>query len=185
MNEQHVKLSKKLSYILRHNPLSIGLKLDEHGWGNVNFILSKMKIDLTTLEQIVQTDSKQRYAFNDDHTLIRANQGHTIEVDIGFEKVDPKDLPKILFHGTLQKVLPDIRKEGLKPMSRHHVHLSSVIHTAREVAQRRHMPWVVLSISSEKMSEDGIQFYKSANGVWLTDYVDPKYILDYEHTGGN
>lgn len=171
------KLSVFISLILRHKPDVAGIQLDEHGWANVDELINGINntgrnIDINILEEIVTTDNKQRYSFNDDKTLIRANQGHSIPVDVELEEKQP---PEYLYHGTADRFLDSITTEGLKPMSRLYVHLSSDEETALKVGKRHGKP-VVLRIKSEEMYNDGIKFYLSQNGVWLTKYVDVKYI---------
>lgn len=174
-------LSKFLSLILRHDPASVGITLDSQGWANIDELISGMKskgkkITMIDLQAIVDEDSKGRYSFNDDKTKIRANQGHSIKVDLGLKEETP---PKILYHGTNSRFLEAILKEGLKPMARHHVHLSADLETAENVGGRRLKDGTsthVFHISTEQMLKDGIKFYKSENGVWLTDNVSPKYL---------
>lgn len=171
------KISKFLSLVLRHKPETIHLKLDEHGWADTNFLITAMQkagyaIDLDILKEIVATSDKQRFKFTDDFTLIRANQGHSIEVDLKFEAKTP---PEVLYHGTAIRNLESIKQHGLLKQTRHHVHLSADAETARAVGMRYGKP-VVLKIEAQRMYKDGITFYQSENGVWLTEFVDPKYI---------
>jgi len=171
------KLSVFISLILRHNPDAACIKLDEHGWANVNELIDGIKntgrtINMDILEEIVRTDNKQRYSFNQDKTLIRANQGHSIPVDVELEEKQP---PQYLYHGTANRFLDSIMVEGLKPMSRLYVHLSKDEETALKVGKRHGKP-VVLKIKTEEMLKNGVKFYLSQNGVWLTKYVDEKYI---------
>ena len=172
------KLSKFISLILRHKPEEIGITLDDFGWAKVEDLInginnSGRKIDIGILEEIVRTDNKQRYSFNEDKTKIRANQGHSIPVTIEFKEPEP---PNTLYHGTATKFMESIKHQGIKSMSRLYVHLSKDFETAKQVGER-HGECVVLVINAKRMSEDGIKFYLSENGVWLTEYVDPKYIL--------
>ncbi|MCD7821945.1 MAG: RNA 2'-phosphotransferase [Clostridiales bacterium] len=168
--------SKYLSLILRHHPESIGITLNEHGWAEVDELIAGVSrthpLTMETLEQIVREDEKQRYSFNEDKTLIRANQGHSIPVDVELEEVEP---PEVLYHGTGQKSTASIDKQGLLRMSRLYVHLSADYDTARKVGQRHGKP-VVYRIHSGKMHTDGFQFYRSVNGVWLTKAVPPRYL---------
>lgn len=171
------KLSVFISLALRHKPDVAGIQLDEHGWANVDELLNGINntgrnIDMDILEEIVRTDNKQRYSFNDDKTLIRANQGHSIPVDVELEEKQP---PQYLYHGTADGFLYSIMTDGLKPMSRLYVHLSQDEETAMKVG-KRHVKPVVLMIRSNVMYNDGVKFYLSQNGVWLTKYVDRKYI---------
>jgi len=165
-------LSKKLSYILRHQPQSIGLKLDEYGWANVEELLQNLQAQQTTvtweaLQEVVSKNNKKRFAFNGDKTKIRASQGHSIPIKLGYEPLEP---PEILFHGTAQKYLDAILTEGLQKQNRHHVHLSSDIETAQNVG-KRHGKVVILEVQSRKMYHNGMLFFQSENGVWLTDTV--------------
>lgn len=164
-----------ISLILRHKPEVIGITLDEHGWANVDELISgiakRQYFDMSMLEEIVATDSKQRYSFNEDKTLIRANQGHSIPVDVELEKAMP---PEYLYHGTGEKYVSSIEVQGLMPQSRLYVHLSSDNNTAEKVGARHGKP-VVYRISAGKMAEDGYVFYKAVNGVWLTKKVPIEY----------
>ena len=171
------KLSIFLSLVLRHKPDAAGIFLDEHGWANVEDLINGIKntgrnINMSILEDIVETDSKQRYSFNEDKTLIRANQGHSVPVDVNLEKMKP---PKFLYHGTADQFLNSIMEEGLKPTNRLYVHLSTDIETAIRVGKRHGNP-VVLKIHSNQMYEEGCIFYLSKNGVWLTRDVQIKYL---------
>lgn len=179
--EKMVNTSKFISLILRHKPDVIGITLDEHGWANVDDLLTGLNkaghiVCMKDLEDIVSTDNKQRYSFNEDKTLIRANQGHSINVDVELKEVEP---PSILYHGTTKDVLESIYEQGIKPMSRLYVHLSKDIDTATKVAKRRRNP-IILEVNTEQMRKDNIKFYLSSNGVWLTKYVDSKYIKEME-----
>lgn len=168
--------SKFISLILRHKPETIGITLDEHGWANVDELIAGIskthEINREILEEIVRTDNKQRYSFNEDKTLIRANQGHSIPVDVELEEVEP---PKYLYHGTGKKFREFIDAEGLKPKSRLYVHLSEDIETATKVGSR-HGKAVVYRVFAGWMHKNGFRFYRSVNGVWLTKDVPTKYI---------
>ena len=172
------RLSVFISLVLRHKPEAAGIVLDEHGWADVKELLAGIRgtgrrIDMEELERIVASDEKQRYSFNEDHTLIRANQGHSIPVDVELPEADP---PDVLYHGTAVRSLEAIRKSGgLKPMSRLYVHLSKDYETALKVGSRHGKP-CVLEINTKRMREDKIRFYLSRNGVWLTKFVDLKYV---------
>ena len=170
-------LSKFISLILRHKPETIEIKLDSAGYAKVDELISGIQksgkeIDIFILEEIVSSDNKQRYSFSEDKTKIRANQGHSIQVDIGLKKKNP---PNVLYHGTSKRFLESIIREGIKPMSRLYVHLSKDIETARSVGVRHGEP-VVLQINTKTMSELGYDFYLSENDVWLTEYVPSEYI---------
>lgn len=168
--------SRFISLILRHKPETIGITLDEHGWANVKDLIEGIKktrpIDMDMLEEIVRTDNKQRYSFNEDKTFIRANQGHSIPVDVELKKAVP---PDILYHGTGEKYVSSIDKEGLLPKSRLYVHLSKDEETAVNVGKRHGKP-VIYKVDARKMQEDGFEFFLSVNGVWLTKEVPVKYL---------
>lgn len=168
--------SKYLSLILRHKPETIGITLDEHGWANVDELIAGIakthRCSMDILEEIVRTDEKQRYSFNEDKTLIRANQGHSIPVDVELEEVMP---PAELWHGTGEKYTESIDKQGLIPKSRLYVHLSGDEDTAVRVGRRHGKP-VLYIVKSGEMYRDGFRFYLSKNGVWLTKEVPVKYL---------
>lgn len=171
------RLSKFLSLILRHRPEVIGITLDESGWANVKELIEKMnatgdKISFETLNYIVETNAKKRFAFNPDKTKIRANQGHSITVDHNFKALTP---PEFLFHGTGEQFVTSILKQGILKRQRHHVHLSLDKETAYKVGQRHGKP-VILKIEALKMYEAGFSFYRSENNVWLTNYVPVEFI---------
>lgn len=176
-NKDLESASKYISLILRHKPETIGITLDEHGWANVDELIKgvskKYPINIEILENIVATDNKQRYSFNDDKTLIRANQGHSIPVDVELAIVNP---PEVLYHGTGEKFVESIDAQGLIPKSRLYVHLSADIDTAVKVGNRHGKP-VVYKVLSGKMCQNGYTFYKSVNGVWLTKRVPIEYML--------
>ena len=168
--------SKFISLILRHKPEIIGIALDEHGWANTDELIEGVnkthRLTMDLLEEIVQSDEKQRYSFNDDKTLIRANQGHSIPVDVELSITIP---PDILYHGTGEKSVASINQQGLLPMSRLYVHLSYEKETAIKVGKRHGKP-VVYEVLSGQMVKDGFSFYRSLNGVWLTKAVPVKYL---------
>ena len=166
-----------MSLVLRHKPEHLDLTLDENGWVKVDLLLAAMQrqgldVDRDLLEEVVRDNDKQRFAFNEDRTQIRANQGHSIEVDVELEQKTP---PSVLLHGTVEKFLDAIRESGLEKMNRQHVHLSGDLETANKVGSRRGKP-VILQIDAAKMEKNGHVFYLSANGVWLTDHVPPGFI---------
>ena len=162
--------------ILRHKPEEIGITLDEHGWADVKELIEgvskRYPLDMETLEEIVLTDEKQRYSFNEDHTLIRANQGHSIPVDVELKETVP---PEILYHGTGEKYVDSIDATGLIPKSRLYVHMSPDTETAFKVGSRHGKP-VIYEVLSGQMHKDGYAFYLSVNGVWLTKEVPIKYL---------
>ena len=178
--------SKFLSLLLRHNPSAIGLTLDEHGWADVPALIAGINaagpyhLDLALLEEIVRTDEKQRYSFNEDHTMIRANQGHSIPVDVELEAKAP---PAVLYHGTGEKFAASIDAMGLIPKSRLYVHLSADPETARNVGARHGKP-VIYEVDGRAMAADGYTFYLSANGVWLTKEVPARYLVRQGGNGG-
>jgi putative RNA 2'-phosphotransferase len=177
MEKQIKHISKLLSLVLRHEPLHIGLTLNENGWANVEDFIRKVNnkgiaLDFETLQMVVETNDKKRFTFNENKTLIRANQGHSIEVELNLKEQPP---PEFLYHGTVQKFLNAIKKEGLQKMRRQHVHLSKDIETSMKVGSRRGLP-VILIVQSGEMNKDGYTFYLSDNDVWLTDQVPVKYI---------
>jgi len=172
-----IRISKFLSLVLRHQPETIGVVLDENGWTPVTTLLEKMQaagttINLPLLKEVVATNSKQRFAFSEDESMIRANQGHSVGIDLAFEPIEP---PTVLYHGTSEHVVAAILKEGLQKRSRHHVHLSADVQTVRAVGQRYGKP-VVLIVAALQMHKEGYPFYQSANGVWLTEHVPPVYL---------
>lgn len=173
-NTNITQISKYLSLILRHQPQSLGLVLDPNGWANVDELLkkSRLKFSIQQLLEVVEKNDKQRFILSDDKTKIRANQGHSIKIDLD---LSPQIPPNILYHGTVEKYINDIKKVGLKKMNRNHVHLSKDMGTAQKVGSRRGTA-IILKIDAEAMSSDGILFYCSENGVWLTDNVPTKYI---------
>lgn len=175
-HSKHTKISKFLSYVLRHHPDSIGLQLDAQGWAEVDELLTcaaraNTPFSLTTLHEVVASNSKKRFSFNAAGTHIRANQGHSIPIDL---QLEPRTPPAILYHGTATRFLAAIQREGLHPRKRHHVHLSADVATATAVG-KRHGQVVILQIDAQQMQIDGCQFYCSENGVWLTNAVAPRY----------
>lgn len=170
------EMSKYLSYILRHNPSDAGINLDSQGWVEVDELIKKVsqkgyKLTSETLKELVENNNKKRFAFSEDGLYIRANQGHSIDVDLGYKDAEP---PAELYHGTADRFIDTILKEGLKPMSRHAVHLSKDENTAIAVGKRHGNPSVIL-VDAKQMFADGCKFQVSDNGVWLTEQVDPKY----------
>ena len=172
------KTSKFIALILRHKPETIGITLDEHGWADVKELINginatgKHHLDMAMLEEIVRTDEKQRYSFNEEHTLIRANQGHSIPVDVELKESIP---PAVLFHGTGEKYVSSIDEQGLIPKSRLYVHMSADKETAKTVGSRHGKP-VIYEIDCKAMAHDGYKFYLSENHVWLTKAVPAKYL---------
>ena len=175
--KQLTHISKFLSLVLRHQPETIGIQLDSNGWADVNELIEKsntngITIDKETLHHIVETNSKKRFAFNDTLDKIRASQGHSVEIALGYENQKP---PEILYHGTNLQVVQSILDKGIEKQSRQHVHLSNDLETAVKVGQRHGKP-LVFKVLAEQMYNVNFQFYISDNGVWLTDYVPAKYL---------
>ncbi|MFU8871703.1 RNA 2'-phosphotransferase [Micromonospora sp. SL4-19] len=171
-----VRVSKKMSLALRHRPDRFGLALDRAGWVPVADLLAALRISRVELDAVVAGNDKQRFAVErgpDGADRIRANQGHSVAVDLGLTPATP---PERLFHGTSDSVAPAIRLQGLRRGRRHHVHLSPDVETARRVGSRRGGAVVVFTVDSAAMAENGYLFYRSANGVWLTDAVPPAYL---------
>jgi putative RNA 2'-phosphotransferase len=171
-------ISKFMSLVLRHKPEEIGLVIDDNGWVNVEELIAKMNkkglsVSFDLIDKIVQTNDKKRFAFSNDKTLIRASQGHSIDIDLDLTPVEP---PETLYHGTAERFVESILKTGLHKQSRQHIHLSATVETAISVGGRHGKP-VVLRIQSGKMHQEGFKFYLSENKVWLTDSVPAQYIL--------
>ncbi len=177
MENRLIRVSKFLAKYLRHAPDELGLTLQPGGWVPVDDLLSaagkhSFPITYDELVDCVETNDKQRFAFDETGDLIRANQGHSVEVDLQLEEREP---PEVLYHGTVERFLPSILADGLDKRKRHHVHLSKDRETARKVGSRRGRP-VVLEVDAGRMHRDGHKFFVSANGVWLTDSVPPGYL---------
>lgn len=178
MADRTVRVSKFLSLVLRHRPEKIGIALDSQGWVSVSELLKGCRehnfpLTRKELRAVVDTNDKKRFSFSQDGLFIRANQGHSVEVELGYEPAVP---PPVLYHGTAERFLPSIERHGLMRGERHHVHLSETTETAKAVGQRYGKP-AVLKIASAQMREEGYVFFRSANGVWLTEHVPAKYIM--------
>jgi putative RNA 2'-phosphotransferase len=176
-DRRRTELSKFLSFVLRHRPEAVGISLDAHGWVEIERLLSAFRthgkpLTRPLLDEIVSTSPKQRFAISEDGARIRASQGHSVEVDLAYEPAAP---PEVLFHGTVAANLAAIRADGLRKMARHHVHLSPDAATARVVGARRGKP-LVLEIAAGRMARAGHVFFRSANGVWLTEHVPGEFI---------
>ena len=170
-------LSKFLSLVLRHKPEEIGLELDPQGWASTEELLAKMQargfsIDLAILQQVVKENDKQRFKLSEDLSRIRANQGHSIHIELG---LTPQVPPDVLFHGTAKRNIPSILEKGLLKGARQHVHLSYEKETAIKVGTRHGKP-IVFQVDTRKMHQEGHPFFQSENGVWLTDYVAPRFL---------
>jgi putative RNA 2'-phosphotransferase len=178
MSKQDVSKSKFLSLVLRHKPETIGISLDPNGWVDVDALLDALEehnhaMSIEELERVVRENDKQRFILSEDRRRIRANQGHSVQVDLGLQ---PQVPPESLFHGTIDAFMESIFANGLQKGQRHHVHLSPNLETAIKVGQRRGKP-VILEIRSGEMHRAGHNFFVSANGVWLTDFVPVQFIV--------
>jgi putative RNA 2'-phosphotransferase len=174
---QLVRASKFLSKHLRHEPEALGLKLEPGGWVEVDVLLAGcarkgLRLTRAELDEVVERNSKQRFSFDETGTRIRANQGHSVGVDLELAPVEP---PPALYHGTGHRTADAIEREGLRKMARHHVHLSAETDTARTVGARHGRP-VIFTVDAAAMRAAGYLFYCSANGVWLVDEVPPEYL---------
>jgi putative RNA 2'-phosphotransferase len=172
-----VRVSKRLSYVLRHRPESVGLRLDEAGWVGVDDLLAALAsgglpLSHDELDVVVATNDKRRFAYDPSGRRIRASQGHSVPVDLGYAPSRP---PGVLFHGTVDRALCAVLAEGLRPVDRHAVHLSADVATARAVGARRGR-LVVLRVDAAGMAAEGAVFTRSANGVWLTDAVPARHL---------
>lgn len=179
-DQNYNKISKFLSYVLRHQPDAIGLILDDHGWANIEELINKANqsgevttLDRSLIQDVVDSNDKKRFFISDDGQSIRASQGHSVNVDLQLKPVEP---PEFLYHGTATRFLESILKEGLKPQQRQYVHLSKDIETATKVGQRYGKP-VILTINAQLMCEQGFKFFLSENGVWLTNNVPSIYLF--------
>lgn len=177
MSKRAVIVSKFLSLVLRHKPERIGLRLDEAGWTGVDELLHACRahgfpLTREELKDVVHGSDKQRFSFSEDGTSIRANQGHSVHVELGYAPAAP---PDVLYHGTAERFLASIKEKGLIKGARHHVHLSLDAETALVVGKRHGKP-LVLKVWSAQMHADGCVFYQSANNVWLVEHVPAKYL---------
>lgn len=167
--------SKKISYLLRHNPED--LTMDTEGFVEVSDLLEKLDIKMSKLEKIVEKNDKKRFTFNDDKTKIRANQGHSIDgIDLGLKSKKP---PIYLYHGTSPSFLDSIMQTGIKKRTRNHVHLSPDVETAYSVGKRhsgKDTEPIILQVNASLMDFNGFKFSQSKNGVWLTDLIPPEYL---------
>jgi len=178
MNDTHTQTSKFLSYVLRHEPQSIGLVLDSEGWADIGALIegaraSGRQLDRALIDAVVANNDKKRFAVSGDGQRIRAVQGHsTTDVAIAYEARTP---PATLYHGTATRFLASILADGLRPGQRHHVHLSEHMATAVEVGRRYGEP-VILRIDAGAMHGQGFAFFRADNGVWLTDKVPALFL---------
>ncbi|MCL4263497.1 MAG: RNA 2'-phosphotransferase [Anaerolineae bacterium] len=177
MDKQYTSISKFLSLVLRHRPEVVGIELDEQGWAAIDLLLAACAahgrtISRAELDYVVANNNKQRFAVSEDGQRMRASQGHSVVINLGYEPAEP---PGLLYHGTAVQNLPSIRRQGLLKGKRHHVHLSAEQTTAQSVGQRHGQP-VVLIVRASEMIAAGFPFFQSANGVWLTETVPYHYI---------
>jgi putative RNA 2'-phosphotransferase len=179
VSSQYTRVSKFLSFVLRHHPEAIGLTLDANGWVDINELIEKANyhnranpLTRALIDEVVASNDKQRFAISEDGARIRANQGHSVGIDLQLKPMEP---PEVLYHGTATRFLTGILKDGLQAQQRQYVHLSKDIQTATQVGQRYGKP-VVLKIKARLMHGQGFMFYLSQNGVWLTDAVPAQYI---------
>jgi len=175
MKDNTTKISKAMSLLLRHKPEAGHISLDAQGWVSIDDLIIGLThlgqhATATDIEHIVATNDKQRFIINGNR--IRANQGHSVTVELGLPPATP---PAVLYHGTVQKFLSTIFRDGLQKRKRHHVHLSADVTTATTVGDRRGQA-VILNIDAARMHADGHQFFVTANQVWLTDHVPPSYL---------
>lgn len=175
-NDPLVRASKHLSLVLRHDPASVGLTLTEDGWVGVSDLLAALsgRLDRPMLDRVVAENNKKRFEFSEDGLRIRARQGHSVDVDLGYEPTVP---PEFLYHGTAVSAFAAIRKSGLVKMGRHAVHLSADTATARNVGGRHGKPVVLVVCAGALHRQTGAEFFLTANGVWLTDQVPPGFIV--------
>ena len=179
MSEHYTRISRYLSYVLRHRPDELGLQLDDGGWIDVDVLLAACaangrRITNDDLAWVVAHNDKGRFAFDGGRLRIRATQGHSVPVELGYEPAEP---PELLFHGTAERFLESIRREGLVRGSRHHVHLSADAGTAKEVGTRHGRP-AVLEVRAGDMARVGHVFFLATNGVWLTDAVPSDFLRE-------
>lgn len=178
MDKDIRKASKFMSLLLRHKPEAIGLELDECGWANIEELVALsiqagQPLELPVIQSVVETSDKQRFSISDCGGFVRANQGHSIPVDLNLEPVEP---PELLYHGTATRFVESIFQQGLKKQRRQHVHLSATRETALAVGRRHGKP-MILRVRAKEMHQCGHSFYQSRNGVWLTNHVPQSYIL--------
>lgn len=181
--KQDKKLSKFLSLILRHKPQTVGICLDDEGWADVQELLTALNsnhhhVDMARLEHIVATNDKQRFAFDEHKQKIRANQGHSIKIDLKLSEVAP---PEILYHGTARGAVDGIMAQGIDKQTRQYVHLSTDVDTAIKVG-KRHGKAVVFVVQAGQMHIAGMKFYQADNGVWLTEHVPVAYLSVFKGT---
>ncbi|AXG68738.1 RNA 2'-phosphotransferase [Kordia sp. SMS9] len=177
MSKKNKSISKFLSYVLRHHPGKLGITLDENGWTSVAVLLEKINVEpyslsMQELEDVVAMNNKKRFAFNENKTMIRANQGHSVDIDLALQ---PKEPPRYLYHGTVEKFINSIQEKGLIKGTRQHVHLSVDKETAVNVGSRRGKP-IILTVRSGEMHAQNHALYQSENGVWLIEAVPKEFI---------
>ncbi len=185
MSDPTHRASKLLSLVLRHDPAAIGIELDSGGWADLDELVacanrSGHKLSRDLVLQVIAESDKQRFALNSDGRRIRANQGHSIDIDLGLTRTEP---PEVLFHETAVRFLESIFASGLNSASRQHVHLSADVETAIRVGRRHGLP-AVLRVDSRALHDAGQAFFRSDNGVWLTSAVSPQYLVPLPPIGG-
>jgi len=171
------KLSKYFSYLLRHKPEAVGLYLDENGWASIEELIKKstdFQLTRELVDIVVETNDKQRFSISDDGKRIKANQGHSIEIELDLKPIEP---PGLLLHGTTVRFMESIKLKGLCKMDRHHVHLTESKAVAKSVGSRYGKP-IILNIAALKMYDDGHSFYKTRNNIWLVEHVPFEYIVE-------
>jgi len=173
MKKELIRIGRYITLLLRHKPEKENLDIDNNGWVEVKQLINRLNISKSDLDIIVSENNKKRFSYSQYDKKIRCNQGHSIDVDVNLEETKP---PNILYHGTAYKNVESIFKDGIDKRQRLHVHLSSDIETATSVG-KRHGEVYIFNIDCKQMYDDGIIFYLSLNDVWLTDYINPKYII--------
>ena len=174
MKDTLPRMSRFLSLILRHDPKRLNLEMDQNAWVDVEELIKNWGIERVTLEEIVSTNNKRRFTFNESKSKIRANQGHSVDVELDLK---PTMAPDIMYHGTSTRVMSSIFIDGITRMNRHHVHISDNLELATVIGKRHGHPVVIL-VNAKQMQLDGLKFYKSENDVWLCDDIDPKYFKE-------
>ena len=177
MKDTLPRMSRFLSLILRHDPKRLNLEMDQNAWVDVEELIKNWGIERVTLEEIVSTNNKNRYSFNDSKTKIRANQGHSVDVELELEVTVA---PDIMYHGTASRFISSIIMSGIEKMKRHNVHISDNVELATVIGKRHGHP-VVVVVDAKQMQLDGLKFYKSENDVWLCDDIEPKYFKEIMH----
>ena len=166
-----INLGRQIAGLLRHHPEKKGLTVNKNGWSSTKLLCEALGIEIDSLDEVVDTNNKKRFEYSKDKKLIRAVQGHSLDVDVGLEKKTP---PDELYHGTSLENKLYLTNSGISPMERIYVHLSENTSTAIQVGKRHGEP-SILRVDTKQMHDDGYSFYQSRNGVWCTDYIPTKY----------